>query len=533
MKKFLLLAAFALLSSFTVNAQINNQPVRMQNYKPTGACTLPNQIVVVTVTTDAGLYQCIAGAWVAYSTGGGGGGYTPVSMFVLDGSRTDSYTPNGAWDKPFKTLDTLNAAIAAYASGGGAGQIVVWVAGRLTYSGAGITTGANPTYIYGNGATFTYTSNFTANGPASLYDLNTVMSSGTTFYWNYSGSTRSEVRGGAFTGNSVIAAGNYVHMWDTNLSGNSYSVTVNGTFYGDTLTGSQQIKSGASTAFIVLNNVNLIKSSGYNVDMSAGGVFNNAGGILSTASGTANVYLPAANSASLPHAISALTTPSGLGILCANGTTTYLAMGAALTASTYCTQISVYQGSTVFTGGITAPSVAAGAPSTAAGLALPSGSHGFACDESATAGVPASGVDYIRCDITTHGLVRSLNNGTEVPLSIYTPCSRGISNAGNAVASGDYYSYGACPNLWSSTYIVNSASVYSDNASGSSYCIVQNSAGNTVLANTTAASTSWTGNGTTNISGTYAGVSTSTWLTFHIHADGTSKYINCVLGWSL
>ena len=65
---------------------------------------------------------------------------------------------------------------------------------------------------------------------------------------------------------------------------------------------------------------------------------------------------------------------------------------------------------------LVAPSVATGTPSAGVLSALPTGAHGFACDESVTAGVPALGVDYIRCDGTTHQLVVSQNNGAETPL---------------------------------------------------------------------------------------------------------------------
>ncbi len=68
----------------------------------------------------------------------------------------------------------------------------------------------------------------------------------------------------------------------------------------------------------------------------------------------------------------------------------------------------------VFSNTVSAPSVIAGSPSAAAIAALPSGAHGYACDESSTAGVPASAVDYIRCDSTTHSILFSFNDGSEV-----------------------------------------------------------------------------------------------------------------------
>lgn len=72
------------------------------------------------------------------------------------------------------------------------------------------------------------------------------------------------------------------------------------------------------------------------------------------------------------------------------------------------------------TGNISAPVVTSGTPSAGTIAALPPGSHGFSCDESTTAGVPASGTDYVRCDGTTHTLLQSLNGGAEAILSTTT-----------------------------------------------------------------------------------------------------------------
>lgn len=56
-----------------------------------------------------------------------------------------------------------------------------------------------------------------------------------------------------------------------------------------------------------------------------------------------------------------------------------------------------------------------GNPSVAALAALPTGAHGFSCDESSTAGVPAANVDYLRCDSVTHKILGSYNGGAELP----------------------------------------------------------------------------------------------------------------------
>jgi hypothetical protein len=78
--------------------------------------------------------------------------------------------------------------------------------------------------------------------------------------------------------------------------------------------------------------------------------------------------------------------------------------------------------------------VVSGAATTAAKAALPTGSHGFSCDESSTNGVPASNVDYLRCDSVSHTIVASENDGTETPVLLSggpagTPSSINLNNA--------------------------------------------------------------------------------------------------------
>ena len=58
MKRFSMIAAFLLLCSLFVIAQPALGPVRTQNYVPTGICSLPNQLVIVTINPGAGQYQC-------------------------------------------------------------------------------------------------------------------------------------------------------------------------------------------------------------------------------------------------------------------------------------------------------------------------------------------------------------------------------------------------------------------------------------------------------------------------------------------
>lgn len=66
------------------------------------------------------------------------------------------------------------------------------------------------------------------------------------------------------------------------------------------------------------------------------------------------------------------------------------------------------------TGNLSAPVVTSGTPSAGTIAALPTGSHGFSCDESTTAGVPAAGTAYIRCDSTSNTILQSVNGSAEM-----------------------------------------------------------------------------------------------------------------------
>jgi len=147
-------------------------------------------------------------------------------------------------------------------------------------------------------------------------------------------------------------------MFGTNLSGNSNTTSVGGAstvglLYGEALTGSQKIASGGAGGLIALYNVNMTKSSGINIDMTNGGQLLVIGGTLATAAGTANVYLPVANTLTTAHGITGLITTAGVGILGVSGTTPYLAMGDCETTETYCTLVTSYGGAKTLLGALT------------------------------------------------------------------------------------------------------------------------------------------------------------------------------------
>lgn len=241
--------------------------------------------------------------------------YPVGNTLYVDGSRTDSYTPTGTIDFPYKTPGAALAAASALVTAGGTGPYAVWI-NPGTYVDSGALSGpAVELVIFGNGSTWTVASGVTVNGQTVVYDLNTV---GAVTY-AYTGTNRSERHGGSYSGGNVIING-YVHWYGVNASGNSYTTTVNGTLAGDFVSGSMQIKSGGTSALIALNNTNMTKTSGYNFDMTSGGILALNGGFLATVAGTYNIYAPTSNTVAASHEVQGLTFITGLGASFGSGT---------------------------------------------------------------------------------------------------------------------------------------------------------------------------------------------------------------------
>jgi hypothetical protein len=326
---------------------------------------------VFTLTTTWIPYYCDAGIYVAFGTGApattaanitnGSAGAQPYQtapsttafvypatdtrMLTLDLNRTDSYVEDGTIERPYKNLPTLVIPSTGLAS--------IFSSPNSSYSTSTATTiPAIPLTIYGNNSTWTFSGGLTVNSlPTTIYDLNTV---GNTTYSTCGSTIRSERHGGSYSGGNVtLGAGCYTHFYGVNLSGNSNTLSVNGLFYGEALTGSMKIASAGSSALLAMYNPNMTKSSGYNIDMTSGGQLLFSGGLLNTAAGTANIYLPTANSPTTAHAISGLIVGTGTGVNCVNGTTTYVAYGFNLAPITNCTLVTGYQGPTTFLGTIT------------------------------------------------------------------------------------------------------------------------------------------------------------------------------------
>ncbi len=165
-----------------------------------------------------------------------------------------------------------------------------------------------------------------------------------------------------------------------------------------------------------------------------------------------------------------------------------------------------------------APSLITGSPSAGALAALPTGAVGNSCDESSTAGVPASGVDYLRCDSTTHTIKASFNGGSEFSLgssSVAWPPSAAIpvfSPAAGAIASGTtvttsctggspYISTGTTAVAGATGIVVSSLETLYGSCQGSGY-FTTGSAAYTLTGTTTYVNTTFNEAGSGNLAGT-------------------------------
>lgn len=122
----MLLAVVAVLGTAVAGAQISYQPTRQQATVPTGACTLPNQLTVVTTGSGAGVYQCISGGWVGGAPGTAlptatASGQSPVStgagtaytaQGVVPGyANTTTGNANAGGNLPLTSAGTENTAV--------------------------------------------------------------------------------------------------------------------------------------------------------------------------------------------------------------------------------------------------------------------------------------------------------------------------------------------------------------------------------------------------------------------------------------
>jgi hypothetical protein len=242
-------------------------------------------------TTGAVPYQSSAGT-TSFA-------YPNTSMtFYLDGTRTDSYTPNGTALLPYQTLTQLASALSSVT-----GPFVINVTpvtGGYAYTG-NISYPAYPMAIIGNGATYTITGNVTLNSIFYIQNLNASISGTLTYAAT---STTESVRiCGSLTCTGGIFTSGYEHFFDMSVLLNTL-ITVNAgaTPVFTNVVGTPRWKSAtsstASTVLTIIDCEALATGAYTNVDMSNGGLLIARGLIVTNNNSVVNINLSGSSAVS-------------------------------------------------------------------------------------------------------------------------------------------------------------------------------------------------------------------------------------------
>jgi len=326
--KLFFIAVTALMASVTLNAQTTKIDPNTQ----VGPLTSSSNAMLPGIKIDGSNGLTISGVVTA---NGFKAAATQITVtYYLDGSRTDTYTPDGSQQWPYTTLDGLFNAINTYSTSYPSANFAIISAPGTYTTSTTLATPAAGLIIYGNNSKWYMNGGFTSNSiPLETYDLNLY---GSMSYAICSASGAGSKHGGSYNNGTItFAAGCAVNMYGVALS--SATITNGGTIYADTLTGSGKLINSSSTSSFILNRLMLSTASGYNVDNTGGGLVVLLNSSLSASASTANVYDPTANSSSLPNVYMNDQFKTGLGVVCVSGTTTYISYANLSLPPTSCT----------------------------------------------------------------------------------------------------------------------------------------------------------------------------------------------------
>lgn len=217
-------------------------------------------------TTGAEPYQSASGVTsFAYPS-------SSTASFYLDGTRTDSYTPNGTALLPYTTLAQLVTGVAS-----ATGPFVIYstpTAAGYTYTG-NVSFPAQFMTIYGNESQWTITGNITVNAGFEIYNLNTT-ATGTLTYAATS-TVESERNGGSLTITGGIFTSGYEHFFALSILLNTLvTLNVGATPVFTNVVGTPRFASAsgatAATVLTIIDCQSLATGAYTNVNMSNGGL---------------------------------------------------------------------------------------------------------------------------------------------------------------------------------------------------------------------------------------------------------------------
>ena len=328
MKK--LITLFSTLFLLGIAATAAHGQIIVGNYTATAlqsGAQLPSSCTgsaIFTLTTTWLPYYCNNGTYVAFSTGGpsatavslagGTAGAQPyqtaasTTAFVypatdanalnLDGNRTDSYTPDGTPERPYKTLDQLATGLANVT-----GPYVIAcnpTTAQYTYTG-NVTFPAYQGTIIGNSCLWNITGNVTVPGTYYISNLYTYITGSLSYT---STASYEKVRiGGSLVVSGGITTSGYDHFFDMSILSNTViNVAASSTPVFTNVVGTPLIKtasgSTASTVVTIIDSQSLATGAYTNVDLSNGGLLIARGYLATNNNTVANIILSGSSGSS-------------------------------------------------------------------------------------------------------------------------------------------------------------------------------------------------------------------------------------------
>jgi hypothetical protein len=223
---------------------------------------------------------------------------TDVNALNLDGNRTDSYTPDGTPERPYKTLAQLITGAASVT-----GPYVIAcnpTTAQYTYTG-NVTFPAYQGTIIGNSCMWNITGNVTVPGTYYISNLYTYIT-GSLAYTSTASYEKVRIGGSLVVSGGITTSG-YDHFFDMSILSNTViNVAASSTPVFTNVVGTPLIKtasgSTAATIVTIIDSQSLASGAYTNVDLSNGGLLI-ARGYLATNSGTlANIILSGSSGSS-------------------------------------------------------------------------------------------------------------------------------------------------------------------------------------------------------------------------------------------
>jgi len=223
---------------------------------------------------------------------------TDANALNLDGNRTDSYTPDGTPERPYKTLDQLATGLANVT-----GPYVIAcnpTTAQYTYTG-NVTFPAYQGTIIGNSCLWNITGNVTVPGTYYISNLYTYITGSLSYT---STASYEKVRiGGSLVVSGGITTSGYDHFFDMSILSNTViNVAASSTPVFTNVVGTPLIKtasgSTASTVVTIIDSQSLATGAYTNVDLSNGGLLIARGYLATNNNTVANIILSGSSGSS-------------------------------------------------------------------------------------------------------------------------------------------------------------------------------------------------------------------------------------------